>query len=108
MSRKLTWTQGETKPVTLTITSDGTTAVDTSSATCEFKVDSKSGTELLSLTQADSQITVGTGGDSNIITIDLTTADTNIAAGVHTWQATIVANSETLKYQGSVVVTEQI
>lgn len=101
---QLTFTQGDTVDLSFTVTSDGTTAVDTSSATCEFKVTNAQGTDLIDLTQADSQVTVGTGASSNVVTVELGTGDTNVTAGTHTYSFQLTANSEVQTYIGTCVV----
>ena len=102
----LTIVAKDTVELTFTVTTDGTTAVDTSSATCEFRVDSAAGTNLIDLSEGDAQITVGGGGSSNVITVDLGTADTAITAGRHDFSFQLTVSSEIQTFQGAFLVLE--
>lgn len=104
----ISFVQKDTVDLSFTITSDGTTAVDTSAATCEFKVRNAAGTDLIDLSQADAQITVGTGASSNVITVELGTSDTNITAGQHTYSFQLTVSSEIETYIGTCTVAESI
>lgn len=68
---------GDTARITAKITDQTDSALDLSSAqTVEFEVfDELGGTSQLKKTDSDSDVTV-TGANNNVVTIDLTTADT--------------------------------
>lgn len=98
----------DTATFTFTVTTDGSTAVDTSSATCEFVVTSSGGTTLIDLAETDSQVTVGGGGSNNVVTVDLGTSDTSITAGRHDYSFQLTVSSEVQTYQGKISVSETV
>lgn len=105
---RLTIIAKDTAELTFAVTTDGSTAVDTSGATCKFEVTSAAGTSLISLTQADSQVTVGGGGSSNVVTVDLGTGDTAITAGEHDYSLQLTVSGEVQTYQGKLTLKETV